>query len=374
MDRLEEMTDEEFQNASYESIEASTETVEETPAESVEVEQTAEAIPETNEVSEVKTDTPVENESLDISDEEFSIDKINETKKEVIPEVSNEVDTEVNPLNYEEFYSKVMKPFKANGKLIELKNPEEAIQLMQMGANYTRKMQDLQSVKKQLTMLEKNGLLDEGKLSYLIDLDKKNPEAIKKLIQEAGIDPLDIDTDTPTQYQEGNHRVTDNEVRFLTALDSVKAAEGGQETLQVIHSDWDQASKDELWNDPDVVEVIHEQRSNGIYQTVVDELNRQTALGTIKPGTPFLQAYKAVGNMLGARGAFAHLQDQGSRTEPKPVAPIATKAATPKTALTNNQRVAAAAPNKTGNSRAVLPESLAGLSDEEFMNRFSGRV
>lgn len=374
MDRLEEMTDEEFQNASYESIEASTETVEETPAESVEVEQTAEVIPETNEVSEVETDAPVENDSLDISDEEFSIDKIIETKKEVIPEVSNEVDTEVNPLNYEEFYSKVMKPFKANGKLIELKNPEEAIQLMQMGANYTRKMQDLQSVKKQLTMLEKNGLLDEGKLSYLIDLDKKNPEAIKKLIQEAGIDPLDIDTDTPTQYQEGNHRVTDNEVRFLTALDSVKAVEGGQETLQVIHSDWDQASKDELWNDPDIVEVIHEQRSNGIYQTVVDELNRQTTLGIIKPGTPFLQAYKAVGNMLGARGAFAHLQDQGSRTEPKPVAPIATKAAAPKTALTNNQRVAAAAPNKTGNSRAVLPESLAGLSDEEFMNRFSGRV
>ena len=51
---------------------------------------------------------------------------------------------------------------------------------MQMGAGYGRKLQDMQPHLKTLRMLEKNNLLDEGKLSYLIDLDQKNPDAIKK--------------------------------------------------------------------------------------------------------------------------------------------------------------------------------------------------
>ena len=47
----------------------------------------------------------------------------------------------VTPPNYEEFYNQIMTPFKANGKMISLKTPDEAIKLMQMGANYTRKIQ-----------------------------------------------------------------------------------------------------------------------------------------------------------------------------------------------------------------------------------------
>lgn len=57
---------------------------------------------------------------------------------------------------------------------IELRDSSEAVQLMQKGANYTRKMQDIAPHRKVLLMLENNGLLDEGKLSYLIDLEKKN--------------------------------------------------------------------------------------------------------------------------------------------------------------------------------------------------------
>ena len=97
--------------------------------------------------------------------------------------------TESEKTDYEAFYKEVMTPFKANGKLIELRNPAEAVQLMQMGANYTRKMQAIQQHRKVLTMLENNGLLDEGKLSFLIDIEKKNPDAIQKLVKESGIDP-----------------------------------------------------------------------------------------------------------------------------------------------------------------------------------------
>ena len=70
--------------------------------------------------------------------------------------------------NYKEGYEKLMAPFKANGKMITPRSPEEAISLMQMGANYTRKMQELQPYRKVMLMLQNNGLMDEEKLSFLI--------------------------------------------------------------------------------------------------------------------------------------------------------------------------------------------------------------
>jgi hypothetical protein len=143
-----------------------------------------------------------------------------------------------------------MAPFKANGKLIQLKDPSEVIQLMQMGANYTRKLQDIQPHRKVLLMLENNGLLDEGKLSFLIDLEKKNPEAIKKLVKDAGIDPMDIDTSSEPAYSEGNHLVSDEESGFRQVLDEMVSSETGKETVKLINTDWDQASKEALWKSP----------------------------------------------------------------------------------------------------------------------------
>jgi hypothetical protein len=266
-----------------------------------------------------------------------------------------------------------MAPFKANGKMIELRDPAEAIQLMQMGANYTRKMQDLQAVKKQLTMLENNGLLDEGKLSFLIDLDKKNPEAIKKLLKESNIDPLDLDTTTEPVYKEGNHIVSDDEVKFRSVLDAVSATPEGKATLQVIHTSWDQASKDALWASPDIMEVITEQRTNGIYDRVSAEVERQMLLGSIRQGTPFLTAYQSVGQLLGQQGAFNDIA-QKQNSVVKPVAPIATKVAAPKPVVSNNSQVAAASVTRTGNKRVASTANLAGLTDDDFMKSFAGRL
>ena len=59
--------------------------------------------------------------------------------------------------DYKAFHDKMMAPFVANGKTIQLQSVDEAIQLMQMGANYTRKMQSIAPHRKVLMMLEKMG-------------------------------------------------------------------------------------------------------------------------------------------------------------------------------------------------------------------------
>lgn len=285
------------------------------------------------------------------------------------PEVKPAATEQSAPVDYQKAYEAIMAPFKANGKTMQVKTPEEVIQLMQMGANYTRKMQELQPQRKTLLLLENNGLMDEAKLSYLIDLSKGNPEAIKKLIKESNFDVLDVDLDKESTYQGGNHTVTDEEVNFRTVLDELNSNPAGKETLSVIGSTWDQASKEVLWSSPEVMATIHAQRESGIYDRITTEIERRRTFGQIQPGTPFLHAYKAVGDDLQKAGAFNDLAQSAPPPAQAPapaVAPVAVKAVLPKPSNVD-QRIAAAAvthsaPVASGN--AINP---LAMSDEDFL-------
>ena len=285
------------------------------------------------------------------------------------PLVQPEVKPAATDVDYKKAYEAVMAPFKANGTTMQVKTPEEAIQLMQMGANYTRKMQELQPQRKTLLLLENNGLMDEAKLSYLIDLSKGNPEAIKKLIKESDFDVLGADLDKESTYQGGNHTVTDEEVNFRTVLDELNSNPAGKETLGIIGSTWDQASKEVLWSSPEVMATIHAQRESGIYARITTEIERRRTFGQIQPGTPFLHAYKAVGDDLQKAGAFNDVVQSApppAQASAPAAAPVAVKAVLPKP--TNvDQRIAAAAvthsaPVASGN--AINP---LAMSDDDFL-------
>lgn len=285
------------------------------------------------------------------------------------PLVQPEVKPAGTEVDYKKAYEAVMAPFKANGTTMQVKTPEEAIQLMQMGANYTRKMQELQPQRKTLLLLENNGLMDEAKLSYLIDLSKGNPEAIKKLIKESNFDVLGADLDKESTYQGGNHTVTDEEVNFRTVLDELNSNPAGKETLGIIGSTWDQASKEVLWSSPEVMATIHAQRESGIYARITTEIERRRTFGQIQPGTPFLHAYKAVGDDLQKAGVFNDVVQSAPPPAQAPApaaAPVAVKAVLPKP--TNvDQRIAAAAVTHSApvaNGNAINP---LAMSDDDFL-------
>lgn len=268
--------------------------------------------------------------------------------------------------NYKDGYEKVMAPFKANGKMITPRSPEEAISLMQMGANYTRKMQDIQPFRKVMLMLQNNGLMDEDKLSYLIDLDKKNPDAIKKLLKDSGTDPMDFNPEDEVNYQSGNHRVTDKEAAFATELDDLKSTPEGQATLGVISQTWDNASKDALFENRGLLQTIQAQRENGIYDIISNEVNRLTMLGQVPAGTPFLQAYNQVGNLLSQQGAFNQL---GNAVQPEPAKPVVTpvvRVAQPKQTLANSEQANAASPSRAAPRKAATIVNPLAMSDEDF--------
>jgi hypothetical protein len=286
------------------------------------------------------------------------------------------------------FYDQVMKPFKANGREIKLRNPEEAIRLMQMGAGYGRKLQDMQPHLKTLRMLEKNNLLDEGKLSYLIDLDQKNPEAIKKLIKDAGIDPLDMNMDDNSNYRLTNHSVSDTEVAFSEALKDVATQPGGRETIQQINSTWDKTSKEAIWAQPELLRIIQSQKENGLFNQISAEMERKKMLGEIAPNTPFLEAYKIAGDALASSNSLI-LSGSEQQPEPKPANPtpaaqpkvdpnagrvLGTRAAAPKSGVTSNAKAKAAASPQSSSRKAKETVNPLDMADDEFLKQFNGRI
>lgn len=277
-------------------------------------------------------------------------------------------------VDYKAFHDKVMAPFQANGKTIALQSVDEAVQLMQMGANYTRKMQSIAPHRKVLMMLEANSLLDEGKLSRLIDLDKKNPDAIRALVKESGIDPMDIDVHGDSSYTPGNHAVPDEAVAFQTVLEEVNSTPAGQETVRMITDSWDPASKAELWKDPSILALMNQQRNAGVYDRVATEIERQRTIGAIPATVSFLDAYREIGTRMTQAGAFSDLQAGQTQAAPAQQLPVATRVVAPKPAVAHSAKAAAAAPTRAAPKRAETFINPLALSDDEFMKQFGNRL
>ena len=278
-------------------------------------------------------------------------------------------------VDYKAFYEQVMAPFKANGKTIELKSPEEVLELMQMGANYTKKMQSIAPYRKTLLMLENNNLLNEDKLSFLIDLDKKNPEAIKKLLKDSNIDPLEIDTSIEPAYKAGLNKVSDAEANFMSVLSDLKTQETGMATIRTINDTWDEQSKDLLWNDPSIMNTIHQQMNNGAYQLIVDEMERRKMLGQLSPSVPFLMAYQQVGNdLVRQKQRQAQSMQSVQNQSVQPQQPVAVKKQSTKPSVTNDRQARAAGITKTNSKPAKKFINPLAMSDEEFLKQWNNRV
>ena len=191
----------------------------------------------------------------------------------------------------------LLAPFKANGKDMAVKSVDEARTLMQMGANYNKKMAGLKPNLKLMRMLENNGLLDESKLNHLIDLDKHDPKAISKLISDSKLDPLDIDVSSSADYQANTYTVSDAQMNLDDVLDSIKGTSFYNETTELLGNTWDKASQDIVVKNPNVIRDIHTQMANGTYERVSTEVAHQRMLGKLA-GVSDIEAYRLVGEEM----------------------------------------------------------------------------
>lgn len=280
------------------------------------------------------------------------------------------------PVDTQAFYELAMKPFKANGKEFKVNSPEELIRLAQMGAGYGRKMHDLQPALKTIATMEKLGIT-EADLSLIADIKLGNQEAIKKVIKDSGVDPLDFNPEDPVNYVPTRTSVSDQEFAFKTAVSDLRS-NGGGDTVKMINDTWDNGSVDFLYANPALMQVVHEHKQSGVYDTIAAEIDRQRALGNIAHNTPFIHAYHQVGNQLfpeaNGDAAPAQVVQQPAPNPAGTQAFIATKVAAPKTpSAPTTPQVKAAAPSKQSAAPAQEKVNPLAMNDEEFLKKYGNR-
>jgi len=278
-------------------------------------------------------------------------------------ESSEEANTE-QTIDYEAAYKKLTAPFKANGRDIQVESVDDAIALMQMGANYNKKMAALKPNLKLLKLLENNGLLSEEKLGFLIDLEKKNPDAISKLIKDSGVDPLDLDASKAGDYKPTRHTVDDRELELDAVLDEIQGTDSYTKTIDVISNQWDGPSKNVIANAPQILKVINSHIQSGVFDVIVKEVEREKMFGRLS-GLSDIEAYRQVGDAIQARGGFDHLASQGQRIQPKP-AIVQPKPKMGDEGKRRDKRLAAGTSQPAAPSKGKGEFNPLSLSDDEF--------
>ena len=332
-------------NSNSETIEEDTEEEEssstEQDTEDDDSEDTEDSDTDSGEEEEVE-DTPVQTSMFDGESEDLS-------DKEA------ELSAEKTKVDYKNEYQKLLAPFKANGKEMQVDNVDDARTLMQMGANYNKKMAALKPNLKIVKMLEKHNLLDEEKLSFLIDLSKQNPDAINKLIKDSGVDPLDLDTEQASNYRPNSYTVNDKEVELDSILDEIRDTEAFNTTANIIGTKWDERSKQVLVDNPGLIKIINDHVEVGIFDKISAVVERERMLGRLN-GLSDIEAYKHVGDAINAQGGFQSIS--------KPTNVKATNTVDPSL----NKRKKAASSTKSTKTSTKVDDNFnpLSMSDEEF--------
>ena len=339
-------------------------------ADAITDEQLAEMSPEdlieqfTDEPSEDSEEAPETTEddfvSSDGEEDEYEAEETDESDEES-DEPETEIDhTEEDLIDFEAEYNKIFKPFKANHREVTVRSTDEVIKLMQMGVGSNAKNRKMNEHAAIIEQLRDNDLMDSDKLNYLIDLNKQDPEAIKKLIKSSGIDLLDYDEDEESTYVPTDHSVSSVNMQLRDTLDELSSSDSYNETLQVLASPteggWDQESTDALFAEPSLISLLNGHMETGVYDKIRSEIERERDFGGLK-GLSDLDAYNEVGVRLEKEGQF--------NTAPAPQeAPISDEA----NEINRRRKAAGATGGKRPTSKKKgIPKNVLSMSEEDFM-------
>lgn len=251
----------------------------------------------TNEDTDVKESNTTVNDHEQTTEDTVDTEdtQVDETNQETSDEPTDEVTEPQTAPDYEAFYQQLTKPFKANGREISIDNADDAIRLMQMGANYSKKMEQLKPKQALLKVLEENQLDNKEKLGFLIDLVNKKPEAIAKLVKESDIDLYDFDLEQANDY-EPQINIPEPSL-FEEVLQEV--IEHNPVMSEVVNHmvGWDSHSKEVIFNEPDMLRTFSEHKANGLYDMIINKIEHERMFGRLV-NMPYLQAYATIEQSL----------------------------------------------------------------------------
>lgn len=309
--------------------------------------------PEEEEQVEQEEENPVqEPQEEELEPQEGTYEGVEE---KVAEKASEEPSTQSNTQALPEDAFRIFQSFRANGKDIQVNSTDDVIQLMQMGANYYKKMEALKPRMKILHLLEQEKLLDMEKLSYLIALNKGDKDAIAKLVTDNEFDSYEIDTDKVASYKPHVRHIADNEWQLQETLEAIKESPAYERTIKIAGVLWDEPSRKILVDDPSNLQKLNEHVEIGLYDFVWAQVERERMFGRLT-NVSDLAAYKQVADMLNENGQLAQFFDS-QVVQPKPQ----------QTKPANKEKRKAAAPSNSGTNDVTSNDvNYLAMSDEDF--------
>ena len=301
-----------------------TEEVEQEESTEADTEDTATAEETDNTVEDTDQETDTEdneetNEENDDSAKETS-DATEEGQEEHTQDDAGESEDEseaTEEVNYKEFYEKVaMAKFTANGREVEgFKNPDDLIRAQQMLHGYSDKMKVFKEYKPFIKTLEERGITaDPEKFKLAMSLLDGDPEAIKKVLKDKNIDPLELDLDD-IKYVPKVKLPSEAQLLIEETYEQAENLGVGSKFNRVISKDWDMPSLQEFVSNGAVRADLLQHLKDGTYDIVQNEIKRMELLDStgVLDGMNSVEKYRA---------AIANLQRQvPTATAKKVVAP-----------------------------------------------------
>lgn len=331
-----------------------------------------------NEATESEESEQIQQPDINEDEDEYHEDERSESEvdtesEDEVEEEEAEVETEEEEAEAEaevdyaaEYKRLIGTPIKANGKDITIDSVDDAIKLIQMGANYYKKVEQLKPAQKIVSMLEKAQLLDESKLSFAIDLLNKDPAAIQSLVGD--MDISDVLDEKHNGYTPKDHTVSDVQLNLDNAINDVASTPTGHITLKVLGEQWDQASRQVVVSNPNIIGLINQHVADGTFDTVTREVEKRRMLGQIPQGLNDIEAYKFVGDQLYANGnaTTAHKGQQhvATNANAKPIVKPS------KETVVNKKRAASNTARNSSQSVSQNMDDVFAMSDEEFKAKY----
>ena len=276
-----------------------------------------------------------------------------EGEAEAEPE-SQQVDEQV----MQAFETLFGQPFKANGKEVKIPSPEDAIRLIQQGLNYNLKMRAIKPIRTLKKTLEQIGIvngddINEEELNFLIELRQGKPEAIKKLMKEKEIDPIDFDLDDQTaeQYRPENYIPDEKALILDEVIDEIKTSPVFEKTVDVLERQFDDQSRQYFMENPEALKYLTQDLETGVFDQIHSIIETERALGRLN-GVSDIDAYIAIANSPQFTGSDEKAEGTTER-KPNPAVVKKKKAAGP----------TSKAPAESKVPKDVNP---LAMSDEEF--------
>lgn len=313
-------------------------------------------------------DSEPDNDPVDTPAEESAPQPMElDLRPQPVQEPQEDPDEEPEAIDYEAAYKRLTAPFKANGKDMQVASVDEALTLMQMGANYNKKMAALKPALKTMRLLEKHGLMDEQKINLIIDAWEKNPQAIKKLVSQAGIDQYALDAVDDSEYAPTQRTISDSEYQLTSIFEELSSSPNYQRFVDVVTKEWDDKSKQVFVEHPESLKVIANHIDSGVYDLISQEQERLSLLGKLD-GLSSIEAYRKVGDAMYAAGRLNHLIGGGST--PQAAKRSSSKPNTGVDPRSNDRqrKAAVSAPRSAGVPAGKVNQDFnpLAMSDEEF--------